>query len=242
MNDAKLATIRGLLAKAESTEFEGERDALNAKAQELISRYGIDEALLAAESTERSTVGERFLVVEGSYLRDKRQFLHAIYTALNCQTFALDHGRFIKVTVFGYDSDLDRAELLYTSLLLQAMTGMKDPKLTGWSGPATMANRRVWLLGFRQIVRARIVEAERRATVEAQEDHPGTSTALVIRDRAALVKNAYDEFVDEFKSDGGKVRHSRSTYSGRGYALGKAAGQRADIGGKRVGGSRAALR
>ena len=46
-----LDRVRALLAKAESTEFPEEAEALTAKAQELMARHSIDEALLAARSS-----------------------------------------------------------------------------------------------------------------------------------------------------------------------------------------------
>ena len=51
-----LGKIRALLAKAESTEFAEEAEALSARAQELMAKYSIDHALLAAETgRERGT-------------------------------------------------------------------------------------------------------------------------------------------------------------------------------------------
>ncbi|WP_228984453.1 dihydroxy-acid dehydratase, partial [Streptomyces sp. DH12] len=45
-----LGRIRALLAKAEATGFPEEAEALSAKAQELMARHSVDEALLAAPS------------------------------------------------------------------------------------------------------------------------------------------------------------------------------------------------
>jgi len=42
MSEAMIDKIRGLLAKAESTEFEGEADLLLKKAAELMAKYRID--------------------------------------------------------------------------------------------------------------------------------------------------------------------------------------------------------
>ena len=44
-SDSRLATIRGLLAKAEATEFAAEAEAFTAKASELMARYSLDEAM-----------------------------------------------------------------------------------------------------------------------------------------------------------------------------------------------------
>ena len=48
-----LDRVRALLAKAESTTFPAEAEALTGKAQELIARHSIDEALLAAAAEPR---------------------------------------------------------------------------------------------------------------------------------------------------------------------------------------------
>ena len=45
-----LGKIRALLAKAESTEYAEEAEALSARAQELMAKYSIDHALLAARA------------------------------------------------------------------------------------------------------------------------------------------------------------------------------------------------
>jgi Protein of unknown function (DUF2786) len=47
-----LGRVRALLAKAESTEFPEEADAFTEKAQELMTRYSIDVAMVAATSME----------------------------------------------------------------------------------------------------------------------------------------------------------------------------------------------
>lgn len=48
-----LGRVRGLLAKAESTSFAAEAEALSAKAQELMTRHAIERAVLDAETTPR---------------------------------------------------------------------------------------------------------------------------------------------------------------------------------------------
>ena len=51
VDDRRLATIRGLLAKAEATEFPEEAEAFFNKASELIARYAISEALIWASTS-----------------------------------------------------------------------------------------------------------------------------------------------------------------------------------------------
>lgn len=59
-----LTRIRALLAKAEATGFPEEAEALTTKAQELMARHSIDEALLAARTHSRETPGACRIGVE----------------------------------------------------------------------------------------------------------------------------------------------------------------------------------
>ena len=238
MTDSKLQTIRALLAKAEATNYPAERDAFNAKANELIARYGIDEALLAASKAERETVGVRDLWVEAPYARDKATLANNIYTPLGCkliQVTGVTADKRIKLKVFGYDSDLNRAEILYTSLLIQVLRGMATVPSAGHQR-TTAANRRSFMAGFIVEVERRLRAAEERAKAEA-EPTPGVSTALVLRDRSAAVQDAYEERYPK-----GSVRKSKTTYRGNAFGAGQAAGMRADIGQGRIGQERMALR
>jgi hypothetical protein len=238
-----LAKIRGLMAKAERTEFEGEREVYEAKINELIARYGIDQALLAAEEKTREDVESRDLYIENPYGKDKAYLAFRIYTALGCQTIQYS-GRYdgkTRVKVYGFTSDLDRAEILFTSLLVQGMSGMlrENPADVGAfriPHQTLAANRRAWLLGFNNRVANRVVEAERRAKANAstQTTSTGKSTDLVLRDRAVAVQDA-------FKAAHPRTRSISRKLTGSGYSRGSAAGDRADIGARRVGGSRKAL-
>jgi len=72
VDDRRLATIRGLLAKAEATEFPEEAEAFFNKASELIARYAISEALIwASTSRGREHPDELRLVVHSPYVAQK---------------------------------------------------------------------------------------------------------------------------------------------------------------------------
>ena len=67
-----LDKVRALLAKAESTEFEEEADALTAKAQELMARHAIDQAMVAAVTSSEEPGGRR-IGVGDPYAQSKAQ-------------------------------------------------------------------------------------------------------------------------------------------------------------------------
>lgn len=117
-----LSRIRGLLAKAEATGFPEEAEALSAKAQELMARHSIDEALLAARTQDRNTPGACRIGVDPPYEKAKAVLLDAVAGANRCQAVWNETLGFS--TVVGFEPDLEAVELLYTSLLVQATTAM----------------------------------------------------------------------------------------------------------------------
>lgn len=121
-DDRVLARVRALLAKAESTEFPDEAEALSAKAQELISRHAVDRAVLAAGEARPVDVAGRPIPVDNPYPQPKSALLGTVATANRAKAVWSVHFGFS--TVFGTPDDLAAVELLYTSLLTQATAAM----------------------------------------------------------------------------------------------------------------------
>ncbi|MFC8392444.1 DUF2786 domain-containing protein [Streptomyces sp. NPDC057238] len=117
-----LGRIRALLAKAEATGFPDEAEALSAKAQELMARHSVDEALLAAREPSAQAPGACRIGVEPPYEQAKAVLLDAVAGANHCRAVWNEPLGFS--TVVGFSSDLEAVELLYTSLLVQATTAM----------------------------------------------------------------------------------------------------------------------
>ena len=63
----------------------------------------------------------------------------------------------LSIHLFGHASDLERSELLFTSLLLQSAHGLARTPVPEWEHKA--AFRRSWLAGFRMAVGRRLDEA-----------------------------------------------------------------------------------
>ncbi|MGW1807504.1 DUF2786 domain-containing protein [Streptomyces sp. NPDC002078] len=117
-----LARIRALLAKAEATGYPEEAEALSAKAQELMARHSVDEALLAAEAPAPDAPGACRIGVEPPYEQAKAVLLDAVAGANHCRAVWNEPLGFS--TVVGFEADLEAVELLYTSLLVQATHAM----------------------------------------------------------------------------------------------------------------------
>jgi hypothetical protein len=122
-SDSRMLTrIRALLAKAEATGYPEEAEALTAKAQELMARHSVDEALLDAQAPAPDAPGACRIGVEPPYEQAKAVLLDAVADANHCR--AVWNEPFCFSTVVGFEADLEAVELLYTSLLVQAQTAM----------------------------------------------------------------------------------------------------------------------
>ena len=224
-----LDRVRKLLAKAEDESVTPpEAQALTAKAAELMAKYGIDRALLAADRPETDQPSNRMLDVDNPWARVKAHLLCGLGSALRCQCIMLHTTDGLKVHTFGYSSDLERLDVLYTSVLIQMWHGLAGAQVPAWSR-SPRAWRRSWLLGFATAVITRVRAAEYAATCQATDPSAASSsrTALVLADRAQVIRGEAERAYP-------LTRTARVTYSGTGYRDGYAQGQRADIGTSRV--------
>ena len=229
-----LERVRKLLAKAEDESVTPpEAQALTAKAAELMAKYGIDRALLAAERPETDRPEDRVVVVLNPWGRVKAHLLCGLGAALRCQCVMVTSAQGLRIHMFGYASDLERADLLYTSVLVQMWHGLIAAELPEWSS-SPRAWRRSWMLGFATAVISRVREAELAAAggtaapgAAGPGQAAGSRTALVLADRSRVIQ-------DNVRRAYPRTRSARVTYSGSGYGDGYAKGQRADIGGSKL--------
>jgi hypothetical protein len=230
-SDRLLDRVRKLLAKAEADGVTvAEAQALTAKAAELMAKYGIDRALLAAQRPETDRPSSRLLDIYNPWARVQAHLLCGLAGAMRCQCILLPSGDGDqRVHMFGYESDLERTDMLYTSVLVQMWHG-----LIGAEVPARASNvrawRRSWLLGFAAAVTSKVQAAEDRAerTASPPGAGPKSSAALVLADRSLVIRRnvaaAYPT-----------TRTARLTYTGSGFGAGYRQGERADIGTARIG-------
>jgi hypothetical protein len=226
-----LDRVRKLLAKAEDESVTPpEAQALTAKAAQLMAKYGIDRALLAADRPETDQPASRMLDIDNPWARVKAHLLCGLGSALRCQCILLSGARpGTRIHIFGYASDIERADVLYTSVLIQMWHGLAAAQVPAWSR-SPRAWRRSWLLGFATAVVARVRAAEHAAACHATGPGAaeGSRTALVLADRAQVIRAEAERAYP-------LTRTARVTYSGSGYQDGYAKGQRADIGASRLG-------
>ncbi|MFJ8334640.1 DUF2786 domain-containing protein [Streptomyces sp. NPDC094437] len=154
-----LTRIRALLAKAEATGFPEEAEALTAKAQELMARHSVDEALLASHAPAPDAPGACRIGVEPPYEQAKAVLLDAVADANHCS--AVWNEPFGFSTVVGFEADLEVVELLFTSLLVQATTAMTKAEAAQRAGGRrrTKTFRQSFLAAYAHRVGARLARA-----------------------------------------------------------------------------------
>jgi hypothetical protein len=233
----KLATIKALLAKAEDPAASPEEaEAYFAKAADLMAKHGIEQAMLAETKPETDQLASRFFDIKGKYIPDRSALLFSITHALGAQNVYWrlydpatgKHYRNIKV--YAHESTLERIEMLFASLQLQLLNGLKHTRPQ--YGESTTAYRKSWMAGFASSVRKRLAQAEETALREAAQEGGGASTELVLVKREAAVEQYFKRAHPKVKAA------ARRRLTGSGWLDGKAAGDRADLGQSRLGGDR----
>jgi hypothetical protein len=216
-----LGKIRALLAKAESTEFPDEAEALSARAQELMAKYSIDRALLAAKAGNKEEPGGRRLMIDNPYEQPKASLLQTIATANRCRTVWLK--ALGMSTVIGFPGDLDAVELMFTSLLVQANSAMlrEGAKRDAYGRSRTRAFRQSFLVSYAIRIGERLAEASGHVEQAAAAESPGQNLLPVLAARHQAVDDAVDDlFGDSLINRGSSTRatDSEGWYSGRAAA------------------------
>ncbi|MGX1029080.1 DUF2786 domain-containing protein [Streptomyces sp. SAI-097] len=182
-----LARIRALLAKAEATGYPEEAEALSAKAQELMARHSVDEALLAAHAPSPDTPGACRIGVEPPYEQAKAVLLDAVADANHCR--AVWNESFGFSTVVGFEADLEAVELLYTSLLVQAEAAMTKAEAGQRAGgrKRTKTFRQSFLAAYAHRAGTRLRTAAEAATGAAAEAAADADLLPVLASREVAV-------------------------------------------------------
>lgn len=179
----ELTRIRALLAKAEATGFPEEAEAFSAKAQELMARHSLDEALLAARTQSTEAPAARRIGVDAPYEATKAVLMDAVATANHCR--AVWNSDLGFSTVVGFEPDLETVELLYTSLLVQGTAAMTKAEATARSGgrKRTKTFRQSFLMAYAHRVGERLARVA-EAVIPADDLLPVlASRDLAVTDR-----------------------------------------------------------
>lgn len=218
--DPRLERVRALLAKAESTDHEAEATTFTAKAHELMTRYSIDEALLAADAPTSDGPGMTRLPLDPPYADAKALLLQTVADSMRCRALYLKE--FQLSTVIGFASDLEGVELLFTSLLVQSHRALTDAIKGAEPGShrRSQSYKSSFLMGFTQRVGDRLTESNR---LTYADESAGTFLP-VLQSREEKVQRMVEE-----RFTTGATRHVRVGSSAEGYHQGRQAGDAARL-------------
>lgn len=212
-----LTRIGGLLRQAESTDNPHESDAFTAAAQRLATTASIDLAVARAHASgreKRTTPTQRLITVGEPGKKGLRTYaqLFLVIAAANdvqcdiTQTSAV-------IYAYGFASDIDTCEALYSSLLVQMVrasdayikSGEYRNETTLRTVMETRGRRRVrakvrrpvagvtarlnFQLAYSQRIGKRLDEARTETQTVAEADTPGT--ALALRDKELELRDYY---------------------------------------------------
>lgn len=235
--------VAKLLRQAEDVAGTPEEAVFQAKAFELVSKYGIDMAQVNAAKLGLDTFqipdAIRWdVVMSGKYVPQQILLLHGLVQALHCKAVLNKSRSGQTMIIFGLQRHIDRVEFLWSILQPQMLrlvetvrpddgfqarvtydwrTGERREKGTGGQ---LRSYRRAWIAGFAQAVSERVRAEENKALREAE-----SSGALVLfkgdSERAALALR------EAFPRTG--VRRGSTRYDHRGYAHGVRDGRSATM-------------
>ncbi len=217
-----LSRVRALLAKAESTPYPAEAETFTAGAQALMARHSIDAALLDAGEAPRTSAPTAVRIgIDNPYEAPKTALLTAVARANRCRTVWAKELGFC--TVVGFPADVQVAETLFTSLLVQATRAMtREGSRTDDTGRSrTRAFRHSFLLAYGQRIGERL--SQTRARVEGEAGGEALLPVLAARDLE--VDRAMTELFPRLR----RTRR-RSITDWEGWSSGRAAADLADVG------------
>lgn len=237
--DKRLKRIRALLDRAQRVDTAPkEAEAASQKAMRLMVEHGIDRAMIdaVAGANAADTIDSLTIAMHRPYTFEKGELLSAVAWVFGCDSSArCYHGRHAieSVTLYGYRSDMERAQLLYTSLVMQAtneMAATREPL-----GTPRVTFLRDFLYGFSTAVTNRLREYQQEAAEKYEAEHraePATagsenapvSVLPVLADRRERVKTFFEEQTQGLPTAKPVERDGVGMYAGH------IAGQRADLG------------
>ncbi len=213
-----LARVRGLLAKAESTTFPEEAEALSAKAQELMTRHCLERIVLDSADSAGSDphpAAARRLWLDSPYVAAKALLVGAVAEANRCRTVLSEKLGF--TTVIGDEVDLEVVELLSTSLLVQATRAMVSAgsQITRTGQSRTRSYRQSFLIAYATRIGERLATA-RDAGAAAVPDPARLLPVLAAREQ--VVGELFESMFPESVSRSFSVGNAAGWHAGRAAA------------------------
>ena len=243
LDEKQIARIQALLAKAASTEFEGEADVYLAKAAALMAKYDLDEA--DVRMAQAAATGETFseeigtwrmeVSTTGNYTKARINAIFNMVHAMGGRSFftivkgtGVGYRQHTSMTIIAQESILANLKLFIPAALLHmeniaektAKDAIKRAKENGtFDRQTAYVARRSFMRGFGEGVAERIRSQRDEDLASGPDSH-----ALVLRSRAKALNDYMDTRYPDLRASrarGGSEDHqARRTGKNTGRAFG----------------------
>ena len=215
--------VRALLAKAQGAATEAEAEAFFAKAEELMTKWEIEDAEIRAAQAAGEvtwTINHRSYPLSSYSPVQDSMAMQYVAKAMGMEAYEVPYVRGCRkaeTVVFGTDDDLDRFEMMWASISLQMIRFMKAEENAAWNRNQQRSFRLGFKVGFGKRVGERIAASRSKAT----------GKSLVLAGKQDALEAALPD----------TLRHRNVKVNGHGLEAGERAANRADINrSERVGG------
>ncbi|HZA73720.1 MAG TPA: DUF2786 domain-containing protein [Propionibacteriaceae bacterium] len=212
-----LNRVRTLLAKAEATEFAAEAETFTAKAQDLMTRHAIDEALLRVAGDGPIDIRGIRVHIRNPYAGEKVSLLNQVARANRCR--AVWNKPLGLVTVLGTPVDVDQVEMLFTSLLIQATRAMAEAGARrAGSFDRSASFRRSFLMAYAVRIGERLTESSAAAAASY-----GAELVPVLQRQTDAVQAEFERLFPQTRTA------KAGRYNAAGWGAGREAADRAHL-------------
>jgi hypothetical protein len=224
-NETRVEKVAKLLAKAERAGTPEEAETFFAKAQELMSKWAIDEASVRAAQGgyTRGDVIERRIKLNTTYAKVDASLMATVAKHNDCRVLigSYSPGYGIHAYLYGFEADVARVEMIWTSLLIQVARQQKSADDLTWERDKRKV-RQSFRYGFCNGIDSKLKAARATAMVDVE---PSLLPVLVAK--KDLVEKHVDEIAAPSRSRGVTVNSAAA-------AAGRSAGLNADVNQTRV--------
>ena len=234
-DDKLLSRIAGLLRQAEGTDNQHEAEAFMAAAQRLATQASIDLAVARAHTpagARASGPTHRVIPIGEAGKRGLRTYVLLFAQIAHANGVRCDvASNSTSVYAYGFESDVDAVQALYSSLVVQMVRSSDHYIKSGAyrsAGVAGVTARLNFQTAFAQRIGQRLAETQQAAEAEiVAASEPGT--ALALRNKDLELTSYYRQ---QSKARG-RWRGGQSEYSESARRAGDRAGRNARLGGER---------
>jgi hypothetical protein len=214
-----ISKVEKLLRLAAKSNHIGEIESAQARAQELITKYQIEEAQLNGHIVSGNVTSKQ-VPISKPYFIDKTRLLHYIAKHNFCKVLRTDE----YAVIYGYPSDIEICLTLYDILSIHMVNEMSIKLAQSKLYDTEEVHSKTWIKSFFGGYAIGIGERikESKANVIKQVESTDTSVELVLRDK----QHAVEEFLQQVDYTTVKPRELSSKL---GYNAGVDSSKKADL-------------